>query len=338
AWTADFALTVNELRSQVGYAAIAIAVFYCGGGDISRWRVWWLTLLVATLAVFVAESAREALAPALGLRAWDGGVGAYSTHLAIVAPLVLGLAWPAPWGAARGPLALTAALAVLFAAAWDSGNRIVWAAFFASFAVAVVARNYSALASTHRNGSRRVTFAAMVVIVVLFSATAWQRDGFLSHSTTGFALQSDARGPASLQADLRPRIWAAALEEWRKAPWLGQGFGREIAARQLRVLTPTGGGHPDVLHAHNLFLNIVVQLGVVGLALFAAILTFTAREFVASLREPAAAPAGILGLSVLAGFLVKNLTDDFMHRHNALVFWAVIAALLALARARRAAP
>jgi O-antigen ligase len=137
---------------------------------------------------------------------------------------------------------------------------------------------------------------------------------------------------------LRPKIWAAGWQQWRKAPWLGHGFGREIAADSLRPLTPPGGGHPEVLHAHNLFLNVALQLGGVGLAVFMAILALAVREFVASLRDPATAPAGILGLAVLAGFVVKNLTDDFMHRHNALVFWAVVAALLALSRPRRPVP
>jgi hypothetical protein len=26
---------------------------------------------------------------------------------------------------------------------------------------------------------------------------------------------------------------------------------------------------------------------------------------------------------MVAGFVVKNLTDDFFYRHNALVFWAL---------------
>jgi len=52
------------------------------------------------------------------------------------------------------------------------------------------------------------------------------------------------------------------------------------------------------------------------------------------LREPALAPLGMLGLALLAGFVVKNLTDDFLHRHNALVFWSLNAMLLGFARAR----
>jgi hypothetical protein len=45
---------------------------------------------------------------------------------------------------------------------------------------------------------------------------------------------------------------------------------------------------------------------------------------------------GAIGLALLAAFLVKNLTDDFFNRHNALVFWALNGMLLGLARRPRA--
>ena len=48
--------------------------------------------------------------------------------------------------------------------------------------------------------------------------------------------------------------------------------------------------------------------------------------------DAALAPLGMMGLALIAGFVVKNLTDDFLHRHNGLVFWALNALLLGLAR------
>ena len=37
---------------------------------------------------------------------------------------------------------------------------------------------------------------------------------------------------------------------------------------------------------------------------------------------------GIVGLALLAGFIVKNLTDDFLVRSNGRLFWALNAAIL----------
>jgi O-antigen ligase len=134
---------------------------------------------------------------------------------------------------------------------------------------------------------------------------------------------------------LRPRIWAVALERLRAAPWLGHGFGREIQAEAFIPAAPRGVAHPEVRHAHNVFLDVAIQLGIVGLAAFIALLGALALEYRRYLRDPAVAPLGIMGLALLAGFVVKNLTDDFFYRHNAVVFWAINGMLLGLARARR---
>jgi hypothetical protein len=59
-----------------------------------------------------------------------------------------------------------------------------------------------------------------------------------------------------------------------------------------------------------------------------------AREYRGLLADPRVAPLGMMGLAMLAGFVVKNLTDDFVYRHNALVFWAVNGMLLGLSSRR----
>jgi hypothetical protein len=71
------------------------------------------------------------------------------------------------------------------------------------------------------------------------------------------------------------------------------------------------------------------------------LLAALARRYRAMLADPVLAPLGMMGLALLAGFIVKNFTDDFLHRHNALVFWSLNAMLLGLARStapRAAAP
>ena len=42
------------------------------------------------------------------------------------------------------------------------------------------------------------------------------------------------------------------------------------------------------------------------------------------------------GRSLVAGFCVKNLTDDFLHRHNGVLFWALNGMLVGFARWRLA--
>jgi O-antigen ligase len=114
---------------------------------------------------------------------------------------------------------------------------------------------------------------------------------------------------------------------------VGHGFGREIRAAQFRHHT-LGEGHPEIRHAHNMFIDMWLQLGVAGLVALVAILALIAREYVLMLRVPAVAPWGVVGLAILAGFIAKNLTDDFLHRHNAIVFWALNGMLVGLGRRR----
>ena len=59
----------------------------------------------------------------------------------------------------------------------------------------------------------------------------------------------------------------------------------------------------------------------------AALLVALGARFVRYLRsdDDALSVVGMVGLSLLVGFIVKNLTDDFLFRSNAKEFWALLA-------------
>jgi len=44
--------------------------------------------------------------------------------------------------------------------------------------------------------------------------------------------------------------------------------------------------------------------------------------------DDALAVVGVVGLSLIAGFVAKNMTDDFLFRSNAKEFWALLALLV----------
>lgn len=323
AWSVDRALTLGELRGQVLYGALAFATFYAAA-DARRWRAWWVAILAGALVLFAAESLRAAVEPRLGLREWDGGGGAFSTHLVLLAPLLLPLAW-SERGEGPGRVAMfVAALLLLFAAAWNTENRIVWPALLAAFATAALARRYASHAGPRLRGARYLAAAAVLLIVTLAALNSGVRMHVDSSPRAG--------GLVGIGADVRPQVWRVAADEIRRAPLLGHGFGREISAGAFKPVTPREIQHPEILHAHNVFVNVALQLGLAGVALFAAILLLLGREFANALRSRESCAAGILGLALLAGFVAKNLTDDFFYRHNGLVFWALMGALLGLAR------
>jgi len=74
----------------------------------------------------------------------------------------------------------------------------------------------------------------------------------------------------------------------------------------------------------------------VGLALFVWMWAALARELIGALRDtPPRRWCAILGFALIAGYVVKNLTDDFHVRHVALLAWSLAGALLALTRTPR---
>jgi O-antigen ligase len=327
AWSIDRAQTWQELRGETFYGALAFVLFFSLASDATRWRQWWLAIMAGTVLALVATALQNASLMSLWRHSPDGGVGAYSTHLVLVAPLLVALATAPPWGLSRRAILLVTALTLLIVAAWSTRgawstpNRIVWPALAAVFIVALVAaRKSRALALGGEVSLQRVLALAGIAIAIAFLASvAAKNERFYRH---------DPSPIASVERDLRPRLWAVAAEEWRKAPLLGHGLGREILASAFLPHTPANAEHPPVTHGHNTLLNVALQLGAVGVFAFVTLLGVFAWRYARLLGAPATAALGVIGLALIAGFLVKNTTDDFFHRHNAHLFWALNGMLL----------
>ncbi|MDP4491788.1 O-antigen ligase [Vibrio sp. AH4] len=77
------------------------------------------------------------------------------------------------------------------------------------------------------------------------------------------------------------------------------------------------------MHAHNVLLNKQLQLGVIGLVLFLLLYASAARPF---LHRPATV-IQLSGLSLMALFFCKSMTDDFFIRNNLILFWLLLGML-----------
>ena len=327
AWSVDRAYTRGELKSEVLYPAMALAVFYAAAAlDPARWRPWWRALLLGSLTMLLGLVLQEFLPFALSRHSVLEQRGPWSTHLVLVAPLLFVLGWPRPLGDGLPTWLQAVALAVLLFAAWETENRVMWVAFGTQLVVAMALwRATPAMEPTRARDLKRLTVAAALVVCAAFAGALIERNERF------FGKQAPVT--TSFERDLRPKIWAKGIEQWRQAPLLGHGFGREIAAQAFIPLTPRVADHPEIRHAHNTFIDAAIELGVVGLAVLLAMLGALAWTYRGFLRSAPTAPLGVLGLTLLAGFVVKNLTDDFMYRHNALVFWALNGMLLGLGSA-----
>jgi O-antigen ligase len=132
----------------------------------------------------------------------------------------------------------------------------------------------------------------------------------------------------TIKADPRIRLWHQLSERIGDRVWQGYGFGRRIQAEEIA----SDLVDLQLTHAHNLFVSQWLQTGAVGLGLFVAMLGAIAATFVRYVRarDDVLAFVGVVGLCLLTGFIVKNLTDDFLFRSNAKEFWAMISILVGL--------
>jgi O-antigen ligase len=322
-WSVNPDYSAEQLKREVGWSLVTVLIFYMSARSVYSWRV----LLITAIGAFVVYAAL-ALAMAGTSHGWDpsrwhSGVGPYSTEVVLVAPLLLAFLVPLPagFGGRRGALLLLlVTLVLMVASARLTENRMVWIALAATFATA------SALAAWRWRPSmpqHRLRWIAPLVLLLcvlgaLFIDAAHERAtaDFPPKTTIAQTLSEDPRLP----------LWDHTLARVMARPWTGFGFGRAILADQLKGEM----GNPTLWHAHNMLVSQWMQTGAVGLALFVGLLVALVARFVRFLRSrnDSLAFIGIMGVTLIVGFVVKNLTDDFLFRSNAKEFWALLAILV----------
>jgi len=132
----------------------------------------------------------------------------------------------------------------------------------------------------------------------------------------------------------RTEIWALLVRPLSEHPWLGHGAGAfwHVAAASRDVARNL---HFDPLLAHNGFLDLALELGVVGLAAFCVPFALAlARAARLALEEPGA--EALWPLAFLAWLVTSNLSESGLMLSGPLG-WAVFVATAATLAARRAA-
>jgi O-antigen ligase len=110
-------------------------------------------------------------------------------------------------------------------------------------------------------------------------------------------------GGTSLEEDPRVRIWTRGWEEFKKAPVLGHG----LAA--FYVLSEDSKGHRSA--PHNTYLSLLVEMGIVGLALYLLFLALLFREVWRLPHRERLLWIGILSITLLNCFTCGSQGDKF---------------------------
>jgi O-antigen ligase len=339
AWSIHPAFTRAELGTEVGWGLATAAIFYVAARSDQAFRTLTATTIavgaiLAVLALFAVLPAGSA-DPEHALLRSHGGVGAFSTYLALAIPLRPLLLAPRPAGFGAGPLAMALVAAIfvlLLLAARLTENRMIWVALAAGFVLAGL------LAAIRWRGrpSRAPLRWGGVLLVLLIVFGALFTDAALQRAQSGPDAQASLA--QTIERDPRILLWHYAFERIRERPLTGFGFGKSILRDELRAEL----GNPLLLHAHNLFVSQWLQTGAIGVATLLALLAALAWRYWNFVRgsDGTLAAIGLAGIVMLATFVVKNLTDDFMVRPISKEFWALNAMLIGygIRRARIASP
>lgn len=214
-----------------------------------------------------------------------------------------------------------------------SQSRGVWLAFVPALALTwFLSRDRSRQAPIeHRRRSALIAGALMLLILLPTLALHWHSIGkrlTFEQRELGVVLRQGLDEAPLTSSTYRLHLWRFGLHRWLERPLLGHGPGSSQIlvdqAKRPELTNPESGLAYD--HLHNAYLELLNQLGLVGLALVVALVGLLLRGCLRAHRKgPVSRPL----LAFLCGNLmliaVYSLTD-FRHLHwNWQFYWLILA-------------
>ena len=314
-YAVDPAYSLGEIKNEIGYTMMALTAFYVyfdnkGKALLAAWALVWSLAAISAWSLWFWASPDD----------WKddpgfGGVGAYVGLVLMVVPAML-LIWQ--WQPRSRWLLYLIAFVALLAAAY-SRQRIFWPALGMELAVLVMLLRFqNGMALSTR---RSAVFLAVIVGAGLIFMLATQSARFGMHG-----------GKVEIGNDPRLQHWPAVVTRIGEHPLVGVGFGRN--AMKL--------GHPDLVpadtplfwHAHNVFLNYGIAMGIPGIFALFALFAGLAASYWRMYRseDQALTILGIAGILLLTSVLLRNLSNDFFQRDVSLLFWSMNGLFLGVGR------
>ncbi len=316
---------------------LALALF-----GIVALGVWSVGLLGMRLAPLQGLTAR--LPQALVALPGTPGEGINPNQLAgalvLVLPVMLGCAAGfAREGRRAAALLLSAAMLVVLATVIFTRSRAGWI----GLSVALIGWAFFA---AWLHGGRRfriaLGIAAVVSAVAVIAAAA-----VVGPSLVAQATEAGQAGPAvdavmqQLSLDARVEIWSRAIYALQDFPFTGVGLG--TFRRVVNLLYPLFLVPPDsdIAHAHNVFLQVGVDIGLGGLVGYAGLVLAAAVTAWQAARSSSRF-TGSVALGLLAGMIglhVYGLADTLaLGSKPGLLFWLALGLIVALPRVEAGLP
>jgi len=268
----------------------------------------------------------------------------FGGYLGLVAPVAISLAWwglariwrqrggniPGWWRSVVGSLAWAAAAGVIVLGIGASWSRGAWLGCAAAMTAVILARGWRSAGG--------VALAVMIGVALLLvvgytgggivAAVQARMGGFIEYArfTDPRTLEvTDANFPIVQ----RLAQWWAAWSMFSDHPWLGVGIGNYAAAYPAYALPRW---YEPLGHAHNYYLNMAAETGLVGLTAYlvagALVFIWVVRRIRDWRAWPQALAIGVLG--VLTHLSVHNLFDNLYVQHIVLHLALLLGALTVL--------
>lgn len=232
-------------------------------------------------------------------------------------------------------MALGTIVFLLLALGKPKHRWIMWACFGLSGGVLLLSNAITAL----------ISFLILLVLLPLYKALRWQYTLtvplfiimiLVGGTTTAWVLDNTGGVLTTLGRSVtltgRTEIWPAVIESIRQQPWLGYGYGGfwlgwagESAHVWLRTTLLFKDEYAGPTHAHNGWLDLWINLGLLGVSVFALSLLRVFSKAVTWARS-AKTVEGVWPLAYLTLMLTYTSADFPIVKHYS-IFWVLYVAV-----------
>lgn len=322
-YSLDPRYSLSEIKVEILYPFVTYFVFYRYVSTTQRLSIHFAALLAGLATILLAAVVLVFRGNPLIARNYIyDGVGLYTTYLITLFPVVM-LVLAGRVGPRLSRFAWPLVPIALFTA-YKTYNRMFWLALALSALVALALIAYKTL---RRCRKRTIVVAAAVILAIV----AIPLVGAMKHRVTVHQTAVTHVVDKTVEVDPRPALWRFVIRKIAAHPLVGSGFGLltfDLAYPQWHLENGL------LFHAHNIFLDAGVEMGVPGLIVFMLVFAFLLREYWRFYRsnDPGLWWLGVCGITLVIGVVTKNMTDHFLMREQALLFWALNGMIIGLAK------
>jgi O-antigen ligase len=312
----DLSYSLSEIKVEIAYSVLAFILFFI----ISYHKVWFVkTAILAMTISLLLVSIWGLINSYMHQGIWEetarhNGSASYISYTLILIPLLV----MAYFLFIKYRILIITIALFFIITSFLSGQRIFLVAILLELLVFIFwARKYFVI-----DKRKLLWVAGTFIIIASLLAFVSLLNRFHGSLDTAIDYQ---------QHDPRIELLSIPFNIIQSAPLIGYGFGRDTMlhimggqAAMDKVMIQQGAGY-QYDHAHNIFLNYTIELGLFGLITLVTLLACLIRKYyqLSQHSNQLIAVAGSVGLAIILGFILRNQTNDMFYRDISLFFWSV---------------